>query len=122
MDVCSGSSLYADSENECASAMPIPKDDLELLFLTFYPHRRKMINTLKPSDAHRLAILFMVFLFGTLYDLDMDYQSSSSGAEDYLLLARAALASDPMTEHTTVHGVQAFVSPPLWSCCRSVKS
>ena len=68
------------------------------------------------SDAHKLAALFMVFLFGTLYDLEMDCRSSSSGAEDYHLLARAALASDPITENTTFHGVQAFVSPIVWFC------
>jgi len=100
------------SEIESASAMPVPNDDLEHIFITFYPHCTK-IGSLVPYDAHRLALLFMVFLLGTLYDLEMDCMNSSSGAEDYHMLARAALASDPITENTTVHGVQAFVSPVL---------
>lgn len=104
-----------DTEIKSASAMPVPNADLERIFATFYPHCTKT-DTLILSDAHKLAVLFMVFLFGTLYDLGMDCISSSSGAEGYHLLARAALASDPITEHTTVHGVQAFVSPVVRFC------
>jgi hypothetical protein len=97
------------------SAMPIPNDDLEGIFQTFYPHCART-NILRPADAHKLAVLFMVFLLGALYDLEKDCKSSSIEAEDYHLLARAALASDPVTENTTVHAVQAFVSPFVLFC------
>ncbi|KIJ50945.1 hypothetical protein M422DRAFT_27068 [Sphaerobolus stellatus SS14] len=89
-------------------AMPIPSDDLQDIFYHFYPGHTPT-NVLSLMDAHRLGALFMVFEIGRLMDLSRDSAAIASDAELFHLLARAALASDPITEHTTVTGIQAMM-------------
>lgn len=81
---------------------------LDEVFYPFYPDGQK-VNSLKPSDAHRLAVLFMIFLLGTLYDLCLDIQRVSEDVELLHTLARAAMASYSLVDHPTVYGVQAIV-------------
>jgi len=74
------------------------------------------------SDAHRLAFLFMIFLLGTLYDLDLDIERVSAQTEEYHTLARAVLAAVPITDYPTVHAVQAMVSIHRKCRARELKS
>lgn len=84
-------------------------DTFENLFYPFYPNG-VAVDSLRPSDAHRLALLFMIFLLGTLYDLELDIECVSQDAELFHNLARAAMASYPVVDFPTVEGIQAIVS------------
>ena len=95
--------------------MPVPKSDLKRIFQSMYPGRTR-VTTLALSGAHRLALVFMVFVIGTLYDLSLDRASASIKAEEFLKLVKAALASDPLTEHTTLPGLQTLVSSWVTKC------
>jgi hypothetical protein len=83
-------------------------DTLENLFYPFYPNG-VVVDSLEPADAHRLAVLFMIFLLGTLYDLDLDIERVSADAEMFHTLARAAMASYAVVDFPTVQGIQAIV-------------
>lgn len=52
----------------------------------------------------------MIFLLGTLYDLELDIERVSADAELFHNLARAAIASYPVVDFPTVEGIQAIVS------------
>ena len=82
---------------------------VENLFYKFYPNCVK-VDSLQSSDAHRLALLFMIFLLGTIYDLELNIEGVSADAELFHNLARAAMASYPVVDYPTVEGVQAIVS------------
>ena len=82
---------------------------LQNIFAPLYPGGIKT-DDLRHSDAHRLALLFMVFLLGTLYDLDLDIEQVAAQTDEYHSLARAVMAAVPITDHPTVQGVQAMVS------------
>lgn len=79
------------------------------MFYPFYPDGEK-VDSLQLVDAHRLAVLFMIFVLGTLYDLSLDIERMSADAEVFHILARAAVASHDIADHPSVHGVQAVVS------------
>jgi hypothetical protein len=61
-----------------------------------------------PSDSHRLAVLFMVFALGTLFDLDMPYLAIET--TQYYQLARASLSLDSVLESQSIPAIQALVS------------
>jgi hypothetical protein len=88
--------------------MPVPKLALERIFGDLYPEGTKT-TTLNQSNAHSLAVMFMVLLLGTFYELNLEEPSVSAQTERFHSLARAAMAADPVTENTTVQGVQAIV-------------
>lgn len=60
-----------------------------------------------PIDSHRLAVLYMVFALGTLFDLDKPYLSVE--ATQYYQAARAAVSVDSVLEHQTIPAIQALV-------------
>jgi hypothetical protein len=82
---------------------------LDDIFHPFYPDGQP-VDSLRPSDAHRLAVLFMIFLLGTLYDLSLDIERVSEDVELLHTLARAAMASYSIVDNPSVYGVQAIVS------------
>lgn len=90
----------------------MPNEDLNVIMNDFYPTGNPAEH-LSVTDAHRLAVLFMIFQLGTIMDLEKDSVTAASDSELFHLLARAALVADPLTEHTTVSGIQAFVR--MWS-------
>lgn len=61
-----------------------------------------------PIDSHRLAVLYMVFALGTLFDLEKPYLSIEG--TQYYQLARASLSIDSVLEHQTIPAIQALVS------------
>ena len=92
-----------------SSMLATEHEILQHIFAPLYPDCIKT-NALQHSDAHRLAFLLMIFLLGTLYDLNLDIERVSEQTEEYHTLARAALAVVTITEHPTVQTVQAMVS------------
>ena len=69
-----------------------------------------------PIDSHRLAVLYMVFALGTLFDLEKPYLSVE--ATQYYQLARASLSIDSVLEHQTIPAIQALVSVFPYLCGR----
>lgn len=67
-----------------------------------------------PIDSHRLAVLYMVFALGTLFDLEKPYLSIES--TQYYQLARASLSIDSVLEHQTIPAIQALVSVFPYLC------
>ena len=61
----------------------------------------------EPVDSHRLAVLYMVFALGTLFDLDQPFLSVE--ATRYYQLARASLSLDSPLENQTIPAIQALV-------------
>ncbi|KAF8573331.1 hypothetical protein K439DRAFT_988035 [Ramaria rubella] len=83
-------------------------DTIETLISHFYPDG-SAIDTLTPPDTHRISTLFMIFLLGTLYDLDKDIESVAIETEEFHTLARAALSSYAIADDPTAHGIRAII-------------
>ncbi|KIP05474.1 hypothetical protein PHLGIDRAFT_108161 [Phlebiopsis gigantea 11061_1 CR5-6] len=85
---------------------PIPENEFySTVFARIYDQNIALDQD--PIDSHRLAVLYMVFALGTLFDLEK--QSLSLEATQYYQLARAALSMDPVLEHQTIPAIQALV-------------
>lgn len=64
-----------------------------------------------PIDSHRLAVVYMVFALGTLFDLEKPYLSVE--ATQYYQAGRAALSLDSVLEHQSIPAIQALVGCPF---------
>lgn len=79
-------------------------------FDVFYPNGRRVQSMRVKKDAQNLALLFMIFLLGTLYDLSLDIEQVSEDMEKFHTLARAAMACYPINLRPSVEGIRAIVS------------
>lgn len=87
------------------SVDPVHKEDfLTRVLPECYPHEQ-------PSVAHvssdRLSAIFMVFAVGAFFDFEQPLVSRE--AEDYYVLARAALCVRPIYDYPTVYAIQSMV-------------
>lgn len=92
---------------------PVPLTVKTLLDL-FYPNRKR-IAQLSVTDAQSLAYLLMIFLLGSLYDVQIDIDAVSKDVDRYFTLARAAMASFPIDVYPRINGIRALVSCSLHS-------
>lgn len=93
---------------------PIPENEFySTVFARIYDQNIPLDQD--PIDSHRLAVLYMVFALGTLFDLEKP--SLSLEATQYYQLSRAALSMDPVLEHQTIPAIQALVSSLLRYLC-----
>ncbi|KAF8590852.1 hypothetical protein K439DRAFT_1657188 [Ramaria rubella] len=96
------------SSHFCWLSIPVPLNDLDDILHLVYPGGSRA-DSLDISDAHRLAVLLGVFLLGTLLDFSLNEQVRSRDVDLFLVLAKAAMVCYPVSEHTTLAGVQTML-------------
>ncbi|KAF8582323.1 hypothetical protein K439DRAFT_1635430 [Ramaria rubella] len=91
-------------ENGAWSVDPVHQDDFMHRVLTeCYPDNEPSMSRM---SADRLSVMFMVFAVGAFFDFDQPLIAPE--AEDFYILARAALCVDPVYDHPTVYGIQSM--------------
>ncbi|HEV7737224.1 MAG TPA: hypothetical protein VGO47_07640 [Chlamydiales bacterium] len=78
-------------------------------FDVFYPNGKVVESIEVKKDAQNLALLYMIFLLGTLYDTALDIKVVSEDMERFHTLARAALACHPINRRPSVEAIRAIV-------------
>lgn len=97
-----------NSPNGRFRTLIIAVEDLYSLIRYFYPFQEK-IEHLKVQDSRRLSLLFLVCLFGTIFDFELDPKTVISQTEMLHIMARASLASYPVSVETTAETIQSLV-------------
>ncbi|KIJ55201.1 hypothetical protein M422DRAFT_23815 [Sphaerobolus stellatus SS14] len=81
----------------------------EQTFDVFYPRGQKIQALDRKQHAQNLALLLMILLLGTLYDVHTDIEQVTIDMERYHTLARAAMGMHPINMHPSIPGIRAIV-------------
>ncbi|GJJ11481.1 hypothetical protein Clacol_005714 [Clathrus columnatus] len=79
------------------------------LMNTFYPNGERTLD-LTVASSQSLAYLFMIFLLGSLYDVNISVDAMTKDVDRYFTLARAAMASFPIDVYPRINGIRAIVN------------
>ncbi|KIJ44330.1 hypothetical protein M422DRAFT_30475 [Sphaerobolus stellatus SS14] len=91
-------------DNGAWSVDPVHKEDfLHRVLTECYPNGQPCLDTI---SADRLSVLFMVFTVGAFFDFEQALVPRE--AEDFYIMARAALCVQPIYDHPTVYAVQSM--------------
>ncbi|KAI0788807.1 fungal-specific transcription factor domain-containing protein [Abortiporus biennis] len=86
---------------------PLPETEFYTSIFPRFYEQQQYTTEQDQFEAHRLAIMFMIFALGSL--LDLERPALSAEATQFYQLARAALSLDSILESQSIPAVQALI-------------